>query len=312
MQSTIDRKAAVRACGAGILAAIAMASSPVGAQGPSAAQASAIRQACGADYGANCAGVPTGGSAALACLQRNAVKTSTACQQALQAVAGSANSAAPAESAAAGTASNAPARDVAPTPVPSGAQPPEDAWPHTVTVRTARQPSISRRSFHGPGSRRSTRERCIGILPDGREGADLGSIDVAFTTATDLAAAHGDADRTQARRVALSDARHRACRAGRGAHPGGARRHGRQACPARHSCHQPAQAGGEAARGRARQFAAAHLRQYAAREPCRVRWRARARAGRRNLAVVRREYQLGRVQRHGDEVRGTCSTTAAG
>ena len=58
------------------------------AQQPTQAQASAIRQACRGDYMANCSGVPTGGAAALQCLQQNAANVSPGCRQALQAASG--------------------------------------------------------------------------------------------------------------------------------------------------------------------------------------------------------------------------------
>ena len=69
------------------------------AQQPSQEQAAAIKQACRADYQANCAGVPTGGQAALSCLQQHAANTSPGCQQAL----GGGAAAAPAAPAAAMT-----------------------------------------------------------------------------------------------------------------------------------------------------------------------------------------------------------------
>ena len=70
----IDASLAAHSCGR------RAASSPLparvaSAQQPTSAQASAIRSACRADYQANCAGVPTGGEAALACLQQNAAQT---------------------------------------------------------------------------------------------------------------------------------------------------------------------------------------------------------------------------------------------
>lgn len=64
-------------------------SAPSLAQQPSQAQANAIRQSCRADYQANCASVPTGGSAALACLQQHASSLSAPCRQAVAAVGGS-------------------------------------------------------------------------------------------------------------------------------------------------------------------------------------------------------------------------------
>ncbi len=58
------------------------------AQQPNSAQANAIRQACRADYQAHCANVPTGGSAALSCLQQNSASLSQSCQAALGAMSG--------------------------------------------------------------------------------------------------------------------------------------------------------------------------------------------------------------------------------
>ncbi len=55
------------------------------AQQPTQAQANAIRQACRADYQSRCASVPTGGSAAMECLQQNASSLSPGCQRALAA-----------------------------------------------------------------------------------------------------------------------------------------------------------------------------------------------------------------------------------
>ena len=66
------------------------------AQQPTQAQASAIRQACRADYQSHCANVPTGGSASLQCLQQNAASLSLPCQQALAAVGGGSMGAPPA------------------------------------------------------------------------------------------------------------------------------------------------------------------------------------------------------------------------
>src|SRR5262245_35209944 len=59
------------------------ATSEVFAQQPSQAQVNAIRQACRSDYMAHCSSVPTGGAAALQCLQQHASSMSGGCQQAL-------------------------------------------------------------------------------------------------------------------------------------------------------------------------------------------------------------------------------------
>ena len=61
---------------------------PALAQKPTQAQIG--RQACRSDYQTYCSSVPTGGSAALACLQQNAQSVSAPCQQALGAAGGSA------------------------------------------------------------------------------------------------------------------------------------------------------------------------------------------------------------------------------
>lgn len=66
-------------------AAVGNASLAAAAQ-PTQAQASAIRGSCRSDYQANCSSVPTGGSAALECLEKNVAKLSAACQQAVRAV----------------------------------------------------------------------------------------------------------------------------------------------------------------------------------------------------------------------------------
>jgi hypothetical protein len=60
------------------------------AQKPSSAQVSAIRSACRGDYQRNCAGVPTGGAAALSCLEKNKASLSAGCQKAVNAAGGDA------------------------------------------------------------------------------------------------------------------------------------------------------------------------------------------------------------------------------
>jgi Cysteine rich repeat len=72
---------------------------PLAAQQPTSAQQNAIRQNCRSDFQAHCSGVPTGGSAALNCLQQNAASVSPPCQQALSAAGGgNGGSAQPAQS----------------------------------------------------------------------------------------------------------------------------------------------------------------------------------------------------------------------
>src|SRR3984957_1001085 len=63
----------------------AKAAASTGAKKPSSAQVSAIRSACRSDYQQHCTGVPTGGAAALSCLQKNKANLSANCQKAVSA-----------------------------------------------------------------------------------------------------------------------------------------------------------------------------------------------------------------------------------
>ena len=92
----------------------AKAAASTTAKKPTSAQAAAIRSACRSDYQKVCAGVPTGGSAALQCLEQNKSKVSAPCQQAVGAASGGA-----AASAAGGTATAAPAGAPAAAPAPA-------------------------------------------------------------------------------------------------------------------------------------------------------------------------------------------------
>ncbi len=60
------------------------------ARKPSSAQVAAIRSACRSDYQKVCASVPTGGAAALQCLETNKSKVSANCRKAVAAVSGGA------------------------------------------------------------------------------------------------------------------------------------------------------------------------------------------------------------------------------
>ena len=72
----------------------ARAAASTTAKKPTSAQAAAIRSACRSDYQKVCAGVPTGGSAALQCLEQNKSRVSAPCQQAVGAAGGGAATAA--------------------------------------------------------------------------------------------------------------------------------------------------------------------------------------------------------------------------
>ena len=79
---------------------------------PSSAQISAIRANCRSDYPKVCAGVPTGGAAALQCLEKNKAKLSAACEKAVAAATDGSAASAAASTAAPATANASP--DAAP------------------------------------------------------------------------------------------------------------------------------------------------------------------------------------------------------
>ncbi len=125
------------------------------AQQPTQAQASAIRQSCAADYRAHCASVPTGGAAALACLQQNAASVSPSCQRELAAVGGGA---APGQTQTGQTPANPPA---GPPAGPSSA--PAAAAPVTPPPLTPRQQALVLRRACAPDYQRL----CHGVAPGG-------------------------------------------------------------------------------------------------------------------------------------------------
>jgi hypothetical protein len=100
------------------------------AQQLSQAQISTIKQACRGDYMKHCIGVPTGGAAALQCLQAHAANVSPPCQEALVA----------AKPPASAPAAAGPVQPRAATATPS-AQPAVQegvaTWPHTRTIEGA-------------------------------------------------------------------------------------------------------------------------------------------------------------------------------
>ena len=76
-----------------LLATMSLLGSIADAQAtPTQAQQQAIRSACPTDYRTYCASVPTGGAAALQCLEKNLASLSSACQQAVQAATGGSSS----------------------------------------------------------------------------------------------------------------------------------------------------------------------------------------------------------------------------
>jgi hypothetical protein len=128
----------------------AKAAASTTAKKPTSAQAAAIRSACRSDYQKVCAGVPTGGSAALQCLEQNKSKVSAPCQQAVGAAAGGA-----ATTAAGGSTTAAPA-----TAAPAGAP---AAAPAPALVLRPREEIFVLRSACGG----DVRSLCGGVQPGG-------------------------------------------------------------------------------------------------------------------------------------------------
>jgi hypothetical protein len=89
------------------------------AKKPTSAQAAAIRSACRSDYQKVCAGVSTGGAAALQCLEKNKSNVSAPCQQAVGAASGGAATAAAGGATPATPATAAPAGAPAAAPAPA-------------------------------------------------------------------------------------------------------------------------------------------------------------------------------------------------
>jgi hypothetical protein len=121
------------------------------AKKPSSAQLTAIRSACRSDYQKVCAGVPTGGSAALQCLENSKSKVSASCQQAVNAIAGGATATAPAA---------APATAL--TATPGAASPTAPAAMQLRPLRPREELLVLRSSCGG-----DVRALCGGIPPGG-------------------------------------------------------------------------------------------------------------------------------------------------
>jgi pyruvate/2-oxoglutarate dehydrogenase complex dihydrolipoamide acyltransferase (E2) component len=123
-----------------LIATIAAAS----AQVPTTAQQHALRANCVSDYRANCATVPTGGMAALVCLEQHVDKLSPACKGAVLAAEGHAPDESAAKAPAKPAASSAaPTKSASATPPPATpapemhAAPPPKVLPFFMEVRLA-------------------------------------------------------------------------------------------------------------------------------------------------------------------------------
>jgi hypothetical protein len=127
---------------------------PAMAQQPTAAQSSAIKQACRGDYQSYCSSVSPGGSAALQCLQSNAASLSAPCQQALSALNGGGQGAA-----GQGAAAPPPSMSMSPQAAP----PPAAPYQPPPAQLSRRQQMMVLRADCGPDFRRL----CYGVQPGG-------------------------------------------------------------------------------------------------------------------------------------------------
>jgi hypothetical protein len=157
------------------------------AQQPTQAQISAIRSACRGDYQANCAGVPTGGQAALQCLQQHAAAVSTGCRNALAPLSPKptqAQTATPKPTAAAA----APAPQLTPPAERLAAQAAAAAaWPHTISRNGASITVYQPQAVEWPGRQTLTARAAVAVTPPGREKPILGTIELTLATQTDEA-----------------------------------------------------------------------------------------------------------------------------
>jgi hypothetical protein len=162
---------------------------PALAQQPTQAQIGAIRGACRGDYQSVCTGVPTGGQAALQCLQQHAAGVSSGCREALAAVGGvqpRTATATPAPAAAA----TAP---LVPQPLPpdylaaQGAA--ASAWPHTITRDGYSVTVYQPQAVEWPGRQKLTARTAIAVTPpgQGQQKPVLGTIELTLDTTTDAA-----------------------------------------------------------------------------------------------------------------------------
>ena len=142
------------------------------AQQPTQAQANAIRQSCRSDYMTHCSSVPTGGEAALACLREHASAVSSGCQQALRAVSGAAPAAKP------------PAKPAVSVQGAQGASSP--SWPHTVVSDRGSAVVYQPQVISWPDRHIVNTRMAVALTPAAAKAPTLGTIEVAFTTHSDL------------------------------------------------------------------------------------------------------------------------------
>jgi hypothetical protein len=158
---------------------------PSPAQQPSQAQISAIRSACRGDYMANCSGVPTGGKAALQCLQQHAGLVSAGCRSALAPLS---ETPATTQAAVPSPAAAAPAAQAQLTPPGAALVAQADAtsaWPHTISRDGASVTVYQPQAIEWPGRQTLTARAAVAVTPPGQSKAILGTIELTVATHID-------------------------------------------------------------------------------------------------------------------------------
>ncbi len=154
--------------------AAALAWPDAGRAQPTQAQIGAMRGACRSDYMQVCASVPTGGAAALRCLQQNEARLSPACGRA---VAAASPQAAPTPTAAA-------TDDLAPEAATPSNSP---LWPHTIEQDGASVTIYPPQVLSWPEQKRISVRAAVAITPKGAGKPFLGTIELDGDTAVDMA-----------------------------------------------------------------------------------------------------------------------------
>ena len=146
---------------------------PVSAE-PTQEEIGAIRGACRSDYMQACSSVPTGGAAALRCLQSHASSLSPACGQAVAAVSAQAQP--------------TPAANAADVSLQPASAPGSPLWPHTVqqggVTVTIYQPQV----LSWPEQQQISVRAAVAITPKGADKPFLGTIELKGDTAVDMGA----------------------------------------------------------------------------------------------------------------------------
>ena len=147
-----------------------------GAQNPSQAQISAIRQSCRSDFQRQCSGVTPGGRDALECLASHRAQLSSACRAAVDAAVPPRKPAPP------------PAASAAPAaPAPAAAAGPASAWPHTITQDGATATIYQPQPTSWPGETTLHATAAVALQRPGTAAPVLGTVDISAATRADLA-----------------------------------------------------------------------------------------------------------------------------